>query len=117
MRRTDSLRGGGAIREAVEFYNVTETPDSSQSLERDRVLAYSARAHIGPFQGIAARDAERFVVGEVWASAFIRYHDGRIPVEGMLLKVVRTGEFYEIKGSQRIEYDRKKVELTLQLLR
>ncbi len=119
MRRGDSFKGGGELRQAVEFYSVDDENGSSPtgSPTREKVLAYKASASIAPFQGLASRDAQVIVVGETWSTVFIRYHQGRVPVEGMYMKVVRTDEFHEVKGVQPIDYDNRRVELTCRLIR
>lgn len=119
MRRNDSFKGGGQLRQAVEFYTVDDENGDSQtnSPTREKVFAYKGSASISPYQGLASRDAQVIVVGETWSTVFIRYHQGRVPIEGMFMKVITTGEFFEVKGSQPIDYDNRRVELTCRLIR
>jgi head-tail adaptor len=117
MKRGETrLQGGGYFDQPVTFYNMVETVDGAGGPIRTPAKAYDAKACIGPYQGMELRDALR-TIGETWAVFHIRYHRSRIPVEGMTVTHKLTGDNYEVRGVEPIDWNRKVVECTCRLIR
>lgn len=110
------LQGGGQLNQPVTFYNMVQTQDAAGGVVRTKQLAFPAFAGIGPYESIELRDALR-EIGETWSVFHIRYHQGRVPTEGMHVIVALTGEEYEVRGVKHVDFTRRVVECTCRLQR
>ena len=118
MLRPGDVRtqGGGNLNQPVNFYTMVQTQDAAGGVVRTKQLAYDAMAGIGPYESVELRDALR-ELGETWAVFHIRYHEGRVPTEGMHVVILLTGEEFEVRGVKHLEFVRKVVECTCRMVR
>lgn len=116
LKKGDARLQPGLFNSPVTFYNMVETTGVGGQVIRTPVLAYTAFANVQPFSSLEAREAER-VIGEIWAIISIQYFRSRLPIEGMTVVIKSSGETFEVRGVEQIDYDYRKVELTCRLVR
>ncbi len=101
----------------LEFYTMGENVVEG-AVVREPVLLWKLFGRSEPFQGLEQQSvgAAR-VVGEIWSAINVPWYASRTPLEGMMVKVLMTGEMYEIRGVLHVNTGRREYSLTCRLVR
>ncbi len=101
----------------IDFYTMGDQVVEG-AVKRVPVLLWRLYGNVEPFQGLEAQSlgAAR-VVGELWSAINVPWYASRTPLEGMMVKVLMTGETWEVRAVLQIHTGRREYSLTCRLVR
>lgn len=118
MSKSDNRpQGAGTLRNKLQFYPAPDQTDSGGApINTLGTMLWETYGRIEPYQGFLQREAGR-ELGETWATFVIRYHTSRLPLEAMRVVVKQTGETWEVRGVDHLQYNKILVNLTMRQVR